>query len=284
MVKIGPYSLHAVEAGRFRLDGGAMFGIVPKTLWNKKIEADNRNRIPLAMRCLLLEGAGRLILIDDGLGHKYNERFGDIFAVDHEHSTLEGSLASLGYAPSDITDVVLTHLHFDHCGGSTKRAGDGFALTFPNAVHHVQADHWQWATVSNVREKASFLAENLGPLASSGQLRTLDGPGAVLPGLEAIVIDGHTRGQQAIRVFDDSRSLVYVADLIPTSIHIPTVWCMAYDIEPMKSMAEKDLFLAQAVENGWHLMFEHDPHIEVIDLEQTDRGIRGIGARSLAEL
>lgn len=284
MPKIGPYALHTVNAGRFRLDGGAMFGIVPKTLWNRHIEADDRNRIPLAMRCLLLEGDGRVILIDDGLGHKYDEKFADIFAVDHEHSTLEGSLAALGCSRADVTDVVLTHLHFDHCGGSTRRDGERLTLTFPNAVHHVQATHWDWARRSNSREKASFLAENLGPLEASGQIRQVDGAVEILPGLDAIVIDGHTRAQQAVRIHDEVRSLVYVADLIPTSVHIPPVWCMAYDIEPMKSIAEKDRFLEAAVENGWHLFFEHDPSVEVLDLEQTDKGIRGTGARSLADL
>lgn len=284
MPRIGPYTLHAVETGRFRLDGGAMFGIVPKTLWNRHIEADDRNRIPLAMRCLLLEGDGRLVLIDDGLGHKYDAKFADIFAVDHEHSTLEDSLAALGFKPSDVTDVVLTHLHFDHCGGSTRRNGDRLELTFPDAVHHVQATHWDWARRSNAREKASFLDENLEPLAASGQVRTVDGPGEVLPGLEAIVIDGHTRAQQAVRIHDERRSLVYVADLIPTSVHIPPVWCMAYDIEPMKSIAEKDGFLEKAVENRWHIFFEHDANVEVLDLEQTEKGVRGTGARSLADL
>ncbi|HUF08222.1 MAG TPA: MBL fold metallo-hydrolase [Rhodothermales bacterium] len=284
MPKIGPYNLHTVDAGRFRLDGGAMFGIIPKTLWNKYIEADNRNRIPLAMRCLLLEGDGRLILIDNGLGHKYDAKFADIFAVDHEHSTLAGSLNALGFSPKDVTDVVLTHLHFDHCGGSTGRDGDKLVLTFPNAIHHVQATHWEWACRSNSREKASFLDENLEPLAASGQIRKVDAAAGLVPGLEPIVVDGHTRAQQAVRIFDDSRSLVYVADLIPTSVHIPPVWCMAYDIEPMKSMAEKDAFLTQAVESRWHLFFEHDPLVEVLDLEQTEKGIRGTGARNLADL
>lgn len=261
-----------------------MFGIVPKALWSRYTESDEKNRIPLAMRCLLLEGDGRLILIDDGLGHKYDDKFADIFAVDHEHSTLEGSLAALGYAPQDVTDIVLTHLHFDHCGGSTRREGDRLSLTFANAAHHVQATHWNWARESNPREKASFLDENLEPLAASGQVRPVEGPGDFLPGLEARVIDGHTRAQQVIRIHDDERSLVYIADLIPTAAHIPPVWCMAYDIEPMKSIAEKDRFLEEAVRNGWHLFFEHDPHVEVLDLEQSEKGIRGTQARSLADL
>jgi glyoxylase-like metal-dependent hydrolase (beta-lactamase superfamily II) len=261
-----------------------MFGIVPKQLWNKYIDADDRNRIPLAMRCLLLEGDDRLILIDNGLGHKYDDKFANIFAVDHEHSTLEGSLNRLGYTPDDVTDVVLTHLHFDHCGGSTRRDGDRFVLTFPNAVHHVQASHWEWARISNARERASFLDENLEPLAASGQVREVEGSVEILPGLEAIVIDGHTRAQQAVRVFDENRSLVFIADLIPTAVHIPPVWCMAYDIEPMKSISEKEEFLRRAVADGWHLFFEHDPVVEVLDLEQTEKGVRGTRARSLAEL
>jgi len=261
-----------------------MFGIVPKTLWNKQIDADEKNRIPLAMRCLLLQGDGRLILVDNGLGHKYDEKFASIFAVDHEHSTLEGSLRELGFGFDDVTDVILTHLHFDHCGGSTHLVGDRLEVAFPNAAYHVQSDHWQWARRSNSREKASFLAENLDPLAASGQVVEVEGETEILPGIEAIVIDGHTRAQQAIRVFDGEQCLVYVADLIPTTVHIPPVWCMAYDVEPMKSISEKERFLADAVASGWHLMFEHDPYTEVLDLEQTEKGIRGTGARLLAEL
>ena len=284
MPSIGSYTIHSIESGRFRLDGGAMFGIIPKALWSKTTESDDRNRITLAMRCLLLEGDGRVILIDNGLGHKYDSKFAGIFAVDHETSTLEGSLAEAGFSPDDVTDMVLTHLHFDHCGGSTRRDGDRLSLTFPNATYHVQRSHWDWARTSNAREKASFLAENLDPLQASGQLRLADGSGELLPGLEAMVVNGHTEGQQILKISDDSKTLVYVADLIPTSAHLQPVWGMAYDIHPLDTIREKEALLARAAENGWSLFFEHDPRVEVLDVEQSNGRFRGIGARPLSEL
>jgi len=284
MTKIGDYSLHSIETGFLRLDGGAMFGIVPKTLWNRTTEADERNRITLAMRCLLLEGNGRLILIDDGVGHKYDSKFADLLAIDHETATLDRSLTRLGFAREDVTDVILTHLHFDHCGGSTMREGDKLSLTFPRAVHHVQRDHWEWARASNSRERASFLSENLDPLEDSGQLSLAAGGREIVPGVEALVVDGHTRAQQTLKIAGQDRTLVYVADLIPTSAHLPPVWGMAYDVEPLKTISEKQAFLEQAAENGWSIFFEHDPSVEVMDVEQIDGRIRGTSPRSLIEL
>jgi len=261
-----------------------MFGIVPKALWSRHTAADDRNRILLAMRCLLLEGDGRLILIDNGVGDKYDDKFADIFGIDHESATLERSLNALGFSREDVTDVILTHLHFDHCGGSTSRNGDGITLSFPKAVYHVQSEHWDWARASNSREKASFVAENLDPLAQSDQLKLVDRDQEVLPGVHALTIDGHTRAQQALRVDGKESTLVYVADLIPTSAHIPPVWCMAYDIEPMKSTNEKEAFLSQAAEKGWSVFFEHDPKVEVMDVEQIDGRVRGTNPRPLVDL
>jgi glyoxylase-like metal-dependent hydrolase (beta-lactamase superfamily II) len=283
MPRIGNYLVHAVETGHIRLDGGAMFGIVPKPLWNRKIEADDRNRITLALRCLLLEGDGRLILIDNGVGHKYDAKFADIFGVDHDTATLHGSLAELGFAPEDVTDVILTHLHFDHCGGTTERKGDSLKLTFPNAVHHVQKDHWDWARSLHPRERASFLAENLDPLEASGMLKLAVGNVEIVPGVKALVVDGHTRAQQALEISAPEHTLVYVADLIPTSAHIPSVWGMAYDIEPLKTIEEKGTFLKKAADKGWSIFFEHDTQVEVMDVEQIDGRIRGSNPRSLAE-
>ncbi|MFQ5570434.1 MAG: MBL fold metallo-hydrolase, partial [Rhodothermales bacterium] len=199
MPKIGPYSLYSIEAGRFGLDGGAMFGIVPKPLWERRIKPDDRNRIPLHMRCLLLEGDGRLILVDDGAGDKYDAKFQDIYAIDQEHSELHRSLDEAGFSALDVTDVILTHLHFDHCGGSTRRNGDRLELTFPGATYHVQRAHWDWACHPNLRERASFLAENLEPLGASGQLNLVDGDGELFPGIEVITVNGHTEAQQLVK-------------------------------------------------------------------------------------
>ena len=285
MPQIGPYTLHRIETGRFGLDGGAMFGIIPKPLWQRQIPADDRNRIPLAMRCLLLEGDGRVVLIDTGLGHKYDAKFADIYAVDHAHASLEGSLRAAGFAPEDVTDVILTHLHFDHCGGSTYRNAEGrLALTFPKARHHLQADHWAWAQASNARERNSFLAENLEPLAASGQLNLLEGPGTLFPGMDLLTVNGHTRAQQLVKISDDTRTLLYVADLVPTAAHLPLVWVMGYDLEPLVTMDEKTRVLDQAVSEGWSLLFEHDPEVEVAEVEATERGYRPAHRRPLHEL
>lgn len=284
MPRIGNYTVYSIETGFLGLDGGAMFGIVPKTLWNRTTEADDRNRITLAMRCLLLEGNGRLILVDNGVGHKYDSKFADIFAIDHETATLGRSLARLGFAPKDVTDVILTHLHFDHCGGTTQREGDNLSLAFPNAVHHVQKNHWEWARTPNSREQASFLAENLDPLQDSGQLSLVAGDREIVPGVESLVVDGHTRAQQVLKIADQDRTLVYMADLIPTSAHLRPTWGMAFDVEPLKAISEKQAFLKQAAENGWAIFFEHDPNVEVMDVEQIDGRIRGTKPRSLAEL
>ncbi|WP_420457486.1 MBL fold metallo-hydrolase [Rubrivirga sp.] len=278
------YQIDTVEAGRLRLDGGAMFGIVPRPLWERRIAPDDRNRIPLAMRCLLLRGHGRTILVDTGLGHKGDAKFQDIYGVDHAHSTLVGSLAALGVRPGDVTDVVLTHLHFDHAGGATTRTatgdpesspGQALALTFPRAAHYVQRAQWAWAHESP-REGASFLPENLDPLDASGRLVLLDGDDAPFPNVVLHVVDGHTRGQQLVRVTDGSRSLLHAADLVPTAAHVPLLWVMAYDVEPLKTIAEKEALLGQAAREGWRLAFEHDPEVASAGVAETDRGFAAV--------
>lgn len=278
-MKLGPYTLHEIHAGRLCLDGGAMFGIIPKPLWERRIPADGRNRIPLAMRCLLLEGDGRLVLIDNGLGDKYDAKFADIYAVDQESSELHHSLAAAGFGADEITDVILTHLHFDHCGGSTVRNDDSLRVAFPNATFHVQRTHWDWAHTSP-REGASFLSENLDPLGASGQLRFLDGPGEIMPGVEAVVVNGHTRGQQVLKISDTHRTLVYVADLIPTAAHIPPLWVMAYDIAPLDTLAEKSSFLERAAEENWLLFFEHDTEIATARVRKGEQGFEAMNPSS----
>lgn len=275
-MQIGSYTLHEIHAGRLRLDGGAMFGIIPKPLWERRIAPDDRNRIPLAMRCLLLEGDGRLVLIDNGLGDTYDAKFADIYAVDQTSSELHRSLAEAGFEAADVTDVVLTHLHFDHCGGSTTRAADGtLRVVFPNATFHVQRAHWDWAHASP-REGASFLSENLEPLADSGQLRFVDGPGPVLPGVEALVVDGHTRGQQLLKISDGEQTLLYAADLLPTAAHVPLLWVMAYDVAPLDTLAEKERVLEQATREGWTVFFEHDTETATARIERGERGFSAV--------
>ena len=275
-MKIGPYTLHEIHAGRLGLDGGAMFGIIPKPLWERRIAPDGRNRIPLAMRCLLLEGDGRLILVDNGVGDKYDAKFADIYDVDVESSELHRSLQAAGFGADEVTDVILTHLHFDHCGGSTVRDGqDMLRVAFPNATFHVQAAHWTWAHTSP-REGASFLSENLDPLEASGQLRLVEGPGELLPGIEALVVNGHTRGQQLLKIRDDDTTLLYAADLLPTAAHVPLLWVMAYDVAPLDTLAEKEPILAQAAREGWTVFFEHDTETAIARIEHSDRGFRAV--------
>lgn len=284
MPTLGGYALNTIDAGKLGLDGGAMFGVVPRPLWERRIRPDSKNRIPLRMRCLLLEGHGRRILIDNGLGDKYDEKFGRIYAVEDEEANLWASLEAAGFAPEDITDVVLTHLHFDHCGGSTTREGGALRPTFPNATYHVQSTHWEWARNPNPRERASFLDENLAPLAGSAQLNLLDGGGELFPGVELLLVNGHTEAQQLVKISGPEGTLVYVADLIPTTAHLGLPWVMAYDVRPLVTMQEKAALLEEALEEDWNLFFEHDPEVAVASLERTDKGVVTSGHRPLVEL
>ncbi|PEN14022.1 MBL fold metallo-hydrolase [Longibacter salinarum] len=282
MTTIGDYTLHAIETGRFGLDGGAMFGIVPKPLWAKRIDPDEQNRIPLAMRCLLLQSESRTILIDCGLGDTFDgTKYREIYAVDTEHSDLEHSLANAGVSREEITDVVLTHLHFDHCGGATRAAGDEREPTFPNAVYHVQRDHWQWAIESNPKEHGSFRTDTFKPLSTSGQVDFVDGEKTIFPGVDVMLVNGHTHAQQMVKITGPEGVLVYVADLLPTSHHLAPAWTMAYDVRPLVTIDEKQLFLEKAVEAEWNLFFEHDPDIHVASLKRTDRGITTCDHRPL---
>ncbi|NNE48062.1 MAG: MBL fold metallo-hydrolase [Rhodothermales bacterium] len=284
MTRMGDYILRSIDAGTFGLDGGAMFGVIPKPLWERKIAADNRNRIRLAMRCLLVEGQDRLILIDNGIGTKFDEKFGHIYDVDTNSSSLEGSLHGAGLGLDDVTDVILTHLHFDHCGGSTMRSGDTLAVAFPNARFHVQVDHWRTANAPNPRERGSFLKENLAPLASSGQLVLCDGETELFPGVSVMTVDGHTEKMQLVKLEGGGKTLVYAADLLPTRFHLPAAWTMAYDVEPLVTIREKAAFLNSALEGNWHLFFEHDPEVEVGSVSMGERGPRVVDERRLDEL
>lgn len=254
--------LYAVETGRFALDGGAMFGVVPKVIWEKLIPPDDRNRIPMAMRALLIEEGDRLILVDVGVGHKYTAKFADLYAIDHTTHTLEGELHRLGFSVADITDVVLTHLHFDHAGGSTKADGARIVPTFPNARYYVQRSHWQWAHAPNPRERASFFPENYDPLEASGQLVLLDGEVELIPNVFIRVVHGHTEGQQLVEVRYKDKSILYAADLFPTSAHLPLPYVMAYDVRPLVSFEERQRYLPRLVQEGVIVFYEHDPFVQ----------------------
>jgi glyoxylase-like metal-dependent hydrolase (beta-lactamase superfamily II) len=285
MPQIGPYTLYSIETGRFGLDGGAMFGIVPKPLWSRRIEPDDENRIPLNMRCLLLEGTDRVILVDVGIGDTFaGTKYEEIYAVDHDYATLDESLAERGFDRADVTDVILTHLHFDHCGGSTVRSGDGHDVAFPEATFHVQQEHWTWATNPTPKESGSFLERTFAPLEAAGQLHRVDGACTLFPGISVDLVHGHTESQQIVTVSDEETTLVYVADLLPTTHHLAPTWTMAYDVRPLQTIEEKGDFLRRALNAEWNLFFEHDPEVAVGSLAETDRGIQVVEPRSLGEL
>jgi len=270
--------LYPIEAGHFKLDGGAMFGVVPKTLWERTNPADANNRIEMASRCLLVAHEDRLILIDCGMGNKQSEKFFSYYDRFGPYSLL-GSLQKVGTHPSEITDVFFTHLHFDHCGGAIEKNKKGqLQPTFKNARYWVHQKHWQWAINPNVREKASFFPENLNPIEATGQLNFIEGDGAQLENspfpFDILLMDGHTE-KQMLPLFNYKGSkVVYAVDLIPSVGHLPVPYVMGYDTRPLQTLKEKALFLEQAVANNYLLLLEHDPHHELISLKQTEKGIR----------
>jgi len=284
MPRIGPYILYTIETGALRLDGGGMFGVVPRVLWERRMPPDERGRVHLAMRCLLLEGNGKLILIDNGVGHKSDNRFCDMFGIDHSVNSLEHSLHAHDFSVNDVTDVVLTHLHFDHCGGSTIRRGARILPQFPRATYHVQKEHLAWAQHPNVREKASFLSHNIDPLVASGQLNLLQGEGILFPGVTLMVIHGHTTAQQMVRISGPEGTLIFVADLLPTVHHVRAPWVMAYDVRPLVTLKEKKIFLETAAEENWQIFFEHDPHTIIVGIEKNEHTMVPIHSRPLHEL
>lgn len=265
--------LYAIETGNFKLDGGAMFGVVPKPLWERTNPADENNRIDMAARSLLIEDGERLILVDTGLGNKQSDKFFSHYALWGEHS-LARSLNKLGFHNDDITDVVFTHLHFDHCGGAIVRNKKGFyEPAFKNARFWSHKDHWQWAKAPNVREKASFLPENILPIEESGQLNLLDDSKTPL-GFDVLLMDGHTEKQMLPKIEYKGKTIVFAADLIPTAGHLPVPYVMGYDTRPLLSLKEKESFLAEAVEKDYFLFLEHDAHNEIISLKRTEKGVR----------
>ena len=273
-------TLYPIETGNFKLDGGAMFGVVPKSIWNSTNPADSKNMIDMAARSLLIEDGERLILIDTGMGNKQSDKFFGYYYQWGNH-TLDRSLQKFGFHRDDITDVFMTHLHFDHCGGSIQWNKDrtGYEPAFKNAHFWTNEDHWQWATIPNMREKASFLQENLLPMQESGQLKFIKkDEGAYLKksalGFGILFVDGHTDKQMLPHINYKGKTLVFTADLVPTAGHIPVPYVMGYDTRPLLSMEEKQLFMNEAVANDYFLFLEHDAHNEICTLKNTKKGVR----------
>jgi len=296
-------NLYVINTGFFKLDGGAMFGVVPKSLWQRANPPDDNNMCSWALRCLLIEDGDKLILIDNGIGNKQSEKFFSYYYM-HGEDSLEKSLNKAGFSPDDITDAFLTHLHFDHCGGSLKYNGSKIELTFKNATYWSNKAHWQWATNPNPRERASFLKENILPIEESGHLKFISPPltppkggrtGQPLPPAKAkeagkkdgevppfggdlgeavFFADGHTEKMMIPLIRYKGKTIAYMADLIPSVGHIPIPYVMGYDVRPLQTMKEKEIFLNKAVEEEYILFFEHDPVIECCTLKQTEKGVR----------
>ncbi|MBC8048475.1 MAG: MBL fold metallo-hydrolase [Fimbriimonadaceae bacterium] len=266
--------LISINSGLFKLDGGAMFGVVPKKIWSKLITPDTNNLCTWSMRCLLVDAGYRKILIDCGMGNKQDEKFFSHYEPHGEQ--LFESLNKNGYASEDITDVFLTHLHFDHCGGAVAKTGDGkFIPAFPNAAYWSNKKQWDWATNPNSREKASFLKENFIPLLEQGVLKFIkDETEEIIPGFKTIWVNGHTESMMLPVIQYNSKTIVYMADLMPSYAHIPIPYVMGYDVRPLITLKEKEEFLKEAVEKNYILFFEHDAEHECCDLQMTDKGIR----------
>ncbi len=267
--------LYTIPTGRFKLDGGAMFGVVPKSIWQKLNPPDENNLCSWEMRCLLVENGDQLMLIDNGIGDKQSEKFFSHYYL-HGDDTLEKSLAKHGFHKNDITHVFLTHLHFDHCGGSIERVGEKLVPAFKNAQYISNEQHWQWATQPNDREKASFLKENILPIQESGQLKFIP----VEEGYEFTenfkirFVNGHTDSMMLPQISYKDQTLIYMADLLPSAAHIPIPYIMAYDMFPLKTLHEKTSFLQEAAEKKYVLFFEHDASVECCTVEMTEKGIR----------
>jgi glyoxylase-like metal-dependent hydrolase (beta-lactamase superfamily II) len=275
-------NLYSVNTGYFKLDGGAMFGVVPKSIWNKINPADETNMCSWALRCLLIEDGNRLILIDTGMGDKQGAKFFGHYYL-HGDDTLDKSLTKHGFGKDDITDVFLTHLHFDHCGGSIVRENDKLIPAFKNATYWSNKEHWDWAIFPNDREKASFLKENILPIEESGQLKFVDVSGGIngqlgetsfTENISIRFVSGHTESMMLPQIKYKDKTIVYMADLLPSAGHIPLPYVMAYDMFPLTTLNEKKSFLKEAAEGDYILFFEHDLLHECCNLQQTEKGIR----------
>ena len=277
--------LHLFNISNFKVDGGAMFGVIPKALWSRVYPADENNLIVLTLRSLVVETDGHVILIDTGYGDKQDDKFFRYVYLHGGEGLLNG-LKSIGYTAGDITDVMLTHLHADHCGGCVrKKSGSpGYEMVFPDAIHHVSRAHWEWASVNNLREADAFLEENILPIGQSGRLNLVDEEGELFPGFSIRMCYGHTPGLMIPLIKNKNKTLVYTGDLIPTTAHIPLIWNMSYDIESLKTIEEKKSILQEALDSNYILVFQHDIQTECCTLGMTSKGIRAKDRFSFSEI
>lgn len=273
-MRVGPYELHPIETGRFALDGGAMFGIIPRPLWEKTNPPDGRNRIALAARALLVRGQGRTILVDNGNGPKFTPKQIDIYRLEEggAQGELHASLERCGTSAAAVTDVILTHLHFDHAGGSTAIIDGELRPAFPNARYYVQKAHWEQAMQPTEKDRGSFMPDDFMPLRNAGVLELIDGPGELFPGISLEVVNGHTAAQQLPKISDGRTTILYACDLFPTTSHIPLPYIMAYDLRPLTTLEEKKRLLAPAADEGWVIFFEHDPLTAAGRVKRTEKG------------
>ena len=278
-------TLHTIDTGLFKLDGGAMFGVVPKAIWQKTNPADSNNLCTWAMRCLLIEDGDKLTLIDAGIGNKQDEKFFSHYYL-HGEDTMQKSLAALGFSMDEVTDVFLTHLHFDHVGGAVIRVDEKLVPAFKNASYWSNEKHWQWAVEPNAREKASFLKENILPIRESGQLKFIEEKENIewQKGINISFAYGHTDAMMLPKISYKGKTIVYMADLLPSVGHLPLPYVMAYDMFPLKTLTEKQAFLEEAVNNNYILYLEHDPVNECCTLQRTEKGIRVAETFSLSEI
>ncbi len=274
-MKIGKMRIDPVDCGRFKLDGGVIFGVVPRPLWEKAAAADARNRIILALRAMLIRVGSSCILVDTGVGDHLPEKLREIYGVDDEMCSAARALADAGVDCAEVTDVVLTHLHFDHAGGATAPGPGGTAVpVFPNAAYYVQEKQYRWALNPSERDRASYFREQFIPLEDAGMLRQLDGEQQIVPGVTLMPVDGHTPGQQLVKVESGGECLLYCGDLVPTAAHIAVPWVMGYDLQPLVTLQEKKDILRSAAAGGWTLFYEHDPEIIASRVSETGKGFK----------
>ena len=270
-MKIGNYEVFSIETGRFGLDGGAMFGVVPKTLWSKKIPSDPYNRINLASRTLLIFYKDRKILVDVGCGHKFSEKQQEIYNVDYSKYSLKNSLSKFDLETTDITDVILTHFHFDHAGGATQYKDKHLEPTFPLASYFTQNSQWERALNPSEKDRGSYHREDIEPFQNSSQLNVLDGASELFPGLDLLISDGHTTGLEMVRIQDGSTTLFFCGDLMPTASHLPLPYLMGFDVYPLTTVEEKRAYLKQACQEDWLIALQHDPNYEAIRIRQGEK-------------